>query len=129
LAVNATDGKVIWNTIPVGDPNKNYRTQGPVTVWKDIVLVGQASSSGPETPDLKGKVTAFNRTNGEKIWEFQTTVGPWIEGENATKNGGATTWTGGTLDPNTGYIMYRLQIHHPDLMEQVDPVPIYGLIL
>jgi glucose dehydrogenase len=102
LAVNATDGKVIWQTIPVGDPNKNYITQGPPTVWKDIVLVGQASSSGPETPDLKGKVTAFNRTNGEKIWEFQTTVGLWVEGENTTKNGGATTWTGGTLDPKTG---------------------------
>ena len=100
VAVNATDGKMIWQTIPVGDPNKNYRTQGPPTVWKDIVIIGQASSSGP--PDLQGKVTAFNRTNGEKIWDFQTTVGPWVEGENATKNGGATTWTGGTLDPKTG---------------------------
>ncbi len=100
VAVNATDGKLIWQSIPVGDPNRNYRTQGPPTVWKDIVLIGQASSSGP--PDLKGKIVAFNRTNGEKIWEFQTTVGPWVEGENATKNGGATTWTGGTLDPQTG---------------------------
>jgi len=102
LAVNATDGKIIWQTVPVGDPNKNYMTQGPPTVWKDVVIIGQASSSGPETPDLKGKVTAFNRTNGEKIWQFITTVGPWVQGENATKNGGATTWTGGTLDPTTG---------------------------
>jgi len=54
---------VIWQTIPVGDPPKNYVTQGPLTVWKEIVLEGQASSSGPNTPDLKGKVTAFNRTN------------------------------------------------------------------
>ena len=82
------------------DPNRNYITQGPPTVWKDIVLVGHASSSGP--PDIKGKVIAFNRTNGEKIWHFQTTVGSWVEGENATKNGGATTWTGGTLDSKTG---------------------------
>jgi len=28
LALNATDGKVIWQTIPAGDPNKNYITQG-----------------------------------------------------------------------------------------------------
>jgi outer membrane protein assembly factor BamB len=35
LAVNATDGK---QTIPVGYPPKNYVTQGPPTVWKDIVL-------------------------------------------------------------------------------------------
>ena len=26
LAVNATNGKEIWQTIPVGDPNKNYIT-------------------------------------------------------------------------------------------------------
>ena len=36
VAVNATDGKMIWQTIPVGDPNRNYITQGPPTVWKDI---------------------------------------------------------------------------------------------
>ena len=42
VAVNATDGKMIWQTIPVDDPNRNYITQGPPTVWKDIVLIGQA---------------------------------------------------------------------------------------
>ena len=94
LALNATDGKVIWQTIPAGDPNKNYITQGPPTVWKNIALIGLASSSGPITPDLKGKVTAFNRTNGEKLWSFTNTVGPRIQCENATKNGGATTCTG-----------------------------------
>lgn len=40
LALNATDGKVIWQTILAGDPNKNYITQGPPTVWKNIALIG-----------------------------------------------------------------------------------------
>jgi alcohol dehydrogenase (cytochrome c) len=102
IAVNATDGKVIWQSVPVGDPNKNCVTQGPPTVWKDVVIEGQATSSGPDTPDLKGKVTVFNRTNGEQIWQFQTTVGSWVQGDNGTKNRGATSWTGGTLDPKTG---------------------------
>jgi outer membrane protein assembly factor BamB len=38
IAVNATDGKVIWQSVPVGDPNKNCVTQGPPTVWKDVVI-------------------------------------------------------------------------------------------
>lgn len=94
LALNPTDGKVIWQTIPAGDPNKNYITQGPPTVWKNIALIGHATSSGPINPDLKGKVTAFNRTNGEKLWSSTNTVGPRIQHENATKNGGAPIWTG-----------------------------------
>jgi outer membrane protein assembly factor BamB len=63
-------------SLGAGDPNKNYIKQGPPTVWKNIALIGQASSSGPIIPDLKGKVTAFNRTNGEKLWSFTNTVGP-----------------------------------------------------
>jgi len=94
LALNPTDGKVIWQTIPAGDPNKNYITQGPPTVWKNIALIGHATSSGPINPDLKGKVTAFNRTNGEKLWSSTNTVGPPIQHENANKNGGAPIWTG-----------------------------------
>ena len=62
---------MIWQTIPAGDPNKNYITQGPPTVWKNIALIGHATSSGPINPDLKGKVTAFNRTNGEKLGPLQ----------------------------------------------------------
>jgi hypothetical protein len=58
-------------SLGAGDPNKNYITQGPPTVWKNIALIGQASSSGSITPDLKGKVTAFNRTNGEKLCPLQ----------------------------------------------------------
>lgn len=81
-------------SLGAGDPNKNYITQGPPTVWKNIALIGHATSSGPINPDLKGKVTAFNRTNGEKLWSFTNTVGPRIQHENATKNGGAPIWTG-----------------------------------
>ena len=123
LAVNATDGKMILQTVPVGDPNRNYITQGPPTVWKDIVLVGHTTSAGPETPDLKGKVVAFNRTNGEKIWEFQTTVGAWVEGENATRNGGATTWTGGTLDPTTGIYYFPTSNPSPRFNGTTRPGP------
>jgi alcohol dehydrogenase (cytochrome c) len=102
VAINATDGKLIWQSIPIGDPDSGYRTPGPPTVWKDIVIAGSALGDNPPFPSVQGKVTAFNRTNGEKIWSMQTTVGHWVEGLNSTINGGAATWSGGSLDPKAG---------------------------
>ena len=101
VAINATDGKLIWQSTPVGPPNGGYSTPGPPTVWKDIVIVGQAFGD-IDFPPVQGKITAFNRTNGEKVWSTNTTVGSWVEGKNATINGGAATWSGGALDPKTG---------------------------
>jgi len=38
LALNVTDGKVIWQTIPARDPNKNYITQGHQLYGKTLHL-------------------------------------------------------------------------------------------
>jgi alcohol dehydrogenase (cytochrome c) len=102
VAINATDGKLIWQSIPVGDPKMGYGTVAAPTVWKDIVIVGQALGDNPPFPAVQGKLTAFNRTNGEKLWNLTTTTGSWVEGKNATINGGANPWSGGSLDPKTG---------------------------
>jgi alcohol dehydrogenase (cytochrome c) len=102
VALNATNGKLLWQSTPVGDPTKGYRAPGPPTVWKDIVIEGNALGDNPPFPAVHGVLTAFNRTNGEKIWNLTTTVGSWIQGKNATINGGASTWSGGSLDPKTG---------------------------
>jgi outer membrane protein assembly factor BamB len=68
VAINATDGKLIWQSVPVGDPKMGYGTVAALTVWKDVVIVGQALGDNPPFPAVQGKLTAFNRTNGEKIW-------------------------------------------------------------
>jgi outer membrane protein assembly factor BamB len=52
-------------------------------------------------PAVQEKLTAFNRTNGEKIWNLTTTIGLSVEGKNATIKGGASPWSGGSLDPKT----------------------------
>lgn len=47
VAINATDGKLIWQSIPVGDPKMGYGTVAAPTVWKDVVIVGQALGDNP----------------------------------------------------------------------------------
>ena len=63
-----------------------------------------AGSGGSGLPPglgiVKGNVTAINRTNGEIIWNLDTTAGAWVNLGKTPPNGGATAWwSGGSLDP------------------------------
>jgi len=42
VALNATDGKLIWQSVPIGDLDLGYRTPEPPTLWNNIVIVGSA---------------------------------------------------------------------------------------
>jgi glucose dehydrogenase len=46
-----------------------------------------------------------------------------VEGENATRNGGATTWTGGTLDPTTGIYYFPTSNPSPRFNGTTRPGP------
>ena len=39
--------ELIWQSIPIGDPDSGYRTPDPPTVWKDIVIAGSALGDNP----------------------------------------------------------------------------------
>lgn len=123
VAINATDGKLIWQSVPVGDPKIGYGTNAAPTVWKDIVIAGQSLGDNPPFPGVPGKLTAFNRTNGEKLWNLSTTTGSWVEGKYATINGGADPWSGGSLDPKTGIYYVSTGNPAPDYNDTTRPGP------
>ena len=105
VALNSTDGKLIWQSSVIGNPQLGYRLPSPPLIWKDYVVAGSALGDNPPfSPAAKGSITAFNRTNGEKIWNMTTVIGPWIEGKNAQINGGGASWSGGSLDQETGLL-------------------------
>ncbi len=120
VSLNASDGKLLWQSAAVGDPTKGYRLPSPPIVWKDYVIAGSALGDEPPfAPAAKGSITAFNRTNGEKIWNISTVTGEWVSGKNATINGGGTVWSGGSLDPLTGILYVPAGNASPDF----DPTP------
>jgi alcohol dehydrogenase (cytochrome c) len=104
LAINATDGKIIWESQVLGDPKLGYKIDSFPIVWNDYVIAG----SGGGSEKIKGNVTALNRTNGEIIWNFDTTAGEWVKQGKSPPNGGVTAWSGGSLDPETGIIYIPL---------------------
>jgi alcohol dehydrogenase (cytochrome c) len=104
MAINATDGKIIWESQVLGDPKLGYKIDPFPIVWRDYVIAG----SGGGSEIVKGNVTALNRTNGKIIWNFDTTTGEWVKPGKSPPNGGVTAWSGGSLDPETGIIYIPL---------------------
>ena len=79
VAINATNGKTVWVSRVLGDPLLGYSIDSPPIVWKDYVIAGSGGSGLP--PGLgfvKGNITAINRTNGQTIWNLDTTAGDWV---------------------------------------------------
>ena len=104
MAINATDGKTIWESQVLGDPKLGYKIDPFPIVWNDYIIAG----SGGGSEMVRGNVTALNRTNGKIIWNFETTTGEWVKPGKTPPNGGATAWSGGSLDPETGIVYIPL---------------------
>jgi alcohol dehydrogenase (cytochrome c) len=108
VAINATDGLINWQSPTLGNSKTGYHITTQPIVWKDYVIVGSAAH-GDDTNGVllvQGNITALNATNGRIIWNMPTTAGDWVKpGKAPAYNGDASSWSGGSIDPETG-IMY-----------------------
>jgi outer membrane protein assembly factor BamB len=115
VAINATDGKLIWKSRILGDPLLGYSIDAAPMVWKDFVIAGSGGSGLPPGLGIvKGNITALNRTDGKIIWNIDTTTGDWVSPEKTPPNGGATAWSGGSLDPQSDILYVPLGSASPN---------------
>jgi alcohol dehydrogenase (cytochrome c) len=111
VAINAIDGRIVWQSQPLGDSNVGYNIPTFPILWKDYIIVGSADHSDPSNGvgTVRGNITALNSTNGKIIWNLRTTTGEWVNPNTAPAyNSGANNWSGGSLDPETGIIYMPL---------------------
>lgn len=106
VALNADNGKKIWESPALQPVGGSFVLTSPPLVWKDYLILGSAFGDvvleGPAP--TRGTVTALNKNTGKIVWQTYTAVGDWIEGKNASVNGGATVWTGGAMDTDKGVV-------------------------
>ena len=119
IAVNATNGGIIWQSPVLGPSKAGYGVATPPIVWKDYVVVGSAGGDFPHDQSwqkgaVQGNITALNRTNGDIIWDFRTTSGEWVSPGKSSPNGGATAWSGGSFDPQSKILYMPLGNPTPD---------------
>lgn len=103
VALNADNGAVVWDSGPLQPLGGAFRISAPPLIWKNYVLAGSALGDAPPYgAPAKGTITALDKNTGKILWQINTTVGEWVEGKNASVNGGAATWTGGAIDMDKG---------------------------
>jgi plastocyanin len=127
IAVNPTNGGIIWQSPVLGPSKAGYGVATPPIVWKDYVVVGSAGGDFPHDQSWQkgvvlGNITALNRTNGDIIWNFRTTTGEWVSPGKSPPNGGATAWSGGSFDPQSKILYMPLGNPAPDYNASTRPI-------
>jgi alcohol dehydrogenase (cytochrome c) len=121
VALNANDGKVIWQTL-VASPADGYSITGAPLVVNDSVVVGVAGGEF----GVRGFLAAYDVSNGQQRWRFETIPGPGEVGHESWENdawrtGGGATWNTGSYDPSTDLLYWGVGNPSPVFSGDVRP--------
>ncbi len=114
IALDSLTGTLLWDT-QMADSNANYGATSAPLVVEDLVVSG--TSGGDE--GIRGFVSAYRASTGERVWRFWTIPAPgepaaatWVG--RAIEHGCAATWLTGTYDPETGTLFWPVGNPCPD---------------
>ena len=121
IALNAADGKFVWET-SVASPSEGYTiTVAPLAV-NGLVIVGV---SGGEYR-VRGFLAAYDASSGQQRWKFFTIPGPGEFGHETWENdawraGGGATWVTGSYDSSTDLLYWGVGNPSPPFLGDVRP--------
>jgi len=114
IALDATNGHPIWNTV-TGNAKAGYAMTLSPLVVKDKVIVGVAGGEY----GIRGYIAAYDAKTGKEVWRFYTIPGPGEPGHetwsgDTWKNGGAPVWVTGAYDSNANLTYWGVGNPGPD---------------
>jgi alcohol dehydrogenase (cytochrome c) len=109
LALDAADGHTLWDTTIVSAQNGYSETLAP-QIFDGMVIVGSAGGEWA----LHGFVAAYDATNGQQRWRWNSTD-PKTYAGNSWESGGGMVWTTPAIDPKLGLIIFSTGNPNPDL--------------
>jgi alcohol dehydrogenase (cytochrome c) len=125
IALNAATGQKVWDKLTVSDTANSFYTMAPVpyhnpSTGQDLLLLGVSNGDWGGI----GNITAFNPKDGSVIWTWETVPGPGEPGHDSWagdswKRGGASAWTGATIDTATQTLYLNLGNPCPDFNGEV----------
>ncbi|HUB13734.1 MAG TPA: PQQ-binding-like beta-propeller repeat protein [Acetobacteraceae bacterium] len=122
IALNASDGAVVWQTL-VASPSDGYSiTVAPLVVDHSVVVGVSGGDYG-----IRGFLAAYDVGTGRQQWKFYTVPGPGEPGhetwgnDDAWRTGGGATWVTGSYDPTTDLLYWGVGNPGPDFDGDVRP--------
>jgi PQQ-dependent dehydrogenase (methanol/ethanol family) len=114
LALNRTTGQVVWEAVMPDEPQHYGSTVAPLIV-KDLVIVGVSGGDW----GLRGFISAYKASTGERVWRFWTVPPKGEPGSETWKGkeptlGGGSTWVTGTYDPETDTLYWPTATPFPN---------------
>jgi len=114
VAVDATDGHLLWNT-KVADPIAGYAITLAPLVVKDKVIIGVAGGEY----GIRGFLAAYDVHSGKEAWKFHTIPGPGEKGHetwagDSWKHGAGSVWMTGSYDPDLNLTYWGIGNPGPD---------------
>ena len=115
IAVDAKNGKLLWDTDSGGKPGAGYSMTHAPLVIKDKVIMGVAGGEY----GIRGYIVALDVKTGKEAWRFETVATPddpngktWQN--DAWKTGGGSIWVTGSYDPETNLTFWGVGNPGPD---------------
>ena len=114
VAVNAADGKLLWDK-EIAKPEAGYAMTHAPLIIKDKVIVGVAGGEY----GIRGFIAAYNVSNGNEAWRFYTIPGKGEKGNetwagDSWQHGGASVWVTGSYDPELNLTYWGIGNPGPD---------------
>lgn len=111
IALDATNGKLLWETLTI-DPKSRYSITGAPRVVKGKVLIG----NGGAEFGVRGYISAYDADTGKLSWRFYTVPGdPTKPFESPALEKAAKTWTGNSWKTGSGGTVWDTIVYDPGL--------------
>ncbi len=121
VAIDANNGKVVWQT-EVANPSDGFTMTGAPLVVNGSVVVGVAGGEY----GIRGFLAAYDAETGRQRWKFNTIPGPGELGHDTWKNdawrtGGGATWVTGSYDSSLDLVYWGVGNPTPGILGEVRP--------
>jgi alcohol dehydrogenase (cytochrome c) len=121
VAINANDGKVIWQTLAARASDGYSITGAPLVINRSVVIGIAGGEYG-----TRGFLAAYDVSTGQQQWKFDTIPGPGEIGHETWENdawrtGGGPTWNTGSYDPSTDLLYWGVGNPSPNFSGDVRP--------
>ncbi|MDG2420901.1 MAG: PQQ-binding-like beta-propeller repeat protein [Gammaproteobacteria bacterium] len=122
-AIDKESGRTIWET-QAEDWKEGYTITSAPLYFEGLVISGFAGAEFA----ARGRVKAYDASDGSLVWTFFTVPGPgefghdtWPSDNNSWQTGGGTVWHTPAVDPDLGLLYFSTGNPGPDYNGAIRP--------